>query len=252
MSDKREGASEVNCIPRVGITTYRAEVTWATGRWRHVAAFIPEQYLDFVTAGGGAPVLLAPSRDGARAVVAGVDALILSGGPDVSPSSYRASRDPLCEVSDPNRDSWEFQVLDSALERNIPVLGICRGIHILNAAYGGTLHQHLPLVSGNNNHRVSVGTFTRNRIESVHLSRLSQIIGKEIRVPCHHHQSVATLGEGLSVAARAEDGIIEAVEAQTDQFVVGVQWHPEEDSDFSLSRALVAAAVEHRNEAESG
>lgn len=236
--------------PRVGVTAYRAEVEWG-GTWRKNAAFIPDEYLDFATAGGGVPVVLPALAGHAEEAVDGIDALILSGGPDVAPERYRAAQDAQAENTDLHRDSWDFAVLRAALERDLPVLAICRGLQVLNVAYGGTLHQHVPNVVQSNAHRISVGTFQRNTVRVVPGSKLESIIGAGIAAPCHHHQSVAEVGAGLVPCAYATDGVIEALEDTERAFVVGVQWHPEEDADVSLSEALVSAATS-RNQARSG
>ena len=226
--------------PRIGISGYRAEVEWG-GVWRQPATFIPQQYVDFVTAGGGVPVVLPAVSEQAEVAVEGIDALILSGGPDVAPERYGAAKDPQAERGDPHRDSSDFALLEAALRRDLPVLAICRGLQVLNVAYGGTLHQHVPNVAGSETHRVAIGTFQRNGVRTVAGSRLESIIGAGTEVPCHHHQSVADVGAGLVACAYAADGVVEALEDTERGFVMGIQWHPEEDADFSLSKALVSA-----------
>lgn len=228
--------------PRVGITAYHAEVRWG-GVWRQTAAFVPQQYVDFVTAAGGVPVVLpATAAERARSAVAGIDALILSGGPDVDPGRYGAEPDDQAESNNPLRDAWELAVLDAALARDIPVLAICRGLQVLNVAYGGTLHQHLPNVVRSQAHRISIGTFHHNSVRTVAGSRLERLIGPAVDVPCHHHQSVAEVGPGLVASAYAADGVVEGLEDSERSFVVGIQWHPEEDTDISLAQGLVDAA----------
>ena len=227
--------------PRVGITSYLAEVRWGQV-WQQMSAFIPQQYLDFVTAGGGVPILLPLMGEHVEVAVDGIDALVLSGGPDVSPDRYGSVPGPDFEWADVRRDAWEFALVEAAMRRGIPVLAICRGMQVLNAARGGTLHQHLPSVVHNQDHRVSVGTFTWNGVRTVEGSRLASIVGSSVSVPCHHHQAVAELGASLLSSAVAGDGTVEAIEDPGSAFIVGVQWHPEEDTDYSLATALVEAA----------
>lgn len=234
-------SSDTRSRPRVGITSYLAEVGWGGGVWKQEAAFLPEQYLDFVQAGGGVPVLLPPSVSAAEIAVTGIDALVLSGGPDVSPERYNARRDPDFEKADGRRDDWEIALADIAIRRGTPLLAICRGMQILNITKGGTLHQHLPNVVHNNSHRVSVGTFSGNKVRTAKGTKIRSIVGDTVTVPCHHHQAIDQLGSDMIPGAVAEDGTIESIEAPGGAFILGVQWHPEEDVDYSLATALVTA-----------
>jgi gamma-glutamyl-gamma-aminobutyrate hydrolase PuuD len=166
---------------------------------------------------------------------------VLSGGADVDPARYGEPADPRT-VSDPDRDGWELAVLDAALRRGLPVLAICRGMQLLNVACGGSLHQHLPDVVGAAEHLPSPETFGCTAVRIEPSSRLAAITGGRA-VRCHHHQAVRRLGDGLVAAAWARDGTIEAIEHTGHDFVLGVQWHPEEDAaDARLFQALVRAA----------
>ncbi len=231
--------------PLVGVTTYRQEASW--GPWQRQAAVLPVSYVDCVAAAGGRPLLLPPSEGAGGAdpsaseVVAVLDALVLVGGGDVDPAWYGASPDPATSGVNRRRDASELALLTAALDADVPVLAICRGLQLLNVHLGGTLHQHLPDVVGHMGHQPAAGCFgtTEIRIESG--SRLSKIMDESSTVQCSHHQAVDRLGEGLVVTARAADGVIEAVELSSSPFVVGVEWHPEQDGDHRLFQALVRA-----------
>jgi len=231
--------------PRIGLSTYVERARW--GVWDEVAALLPASYVEVVARAGGVPVLLPPivpvDVDGAATVVvAGLDGLVLTGGPDVDPERYGAPAHAETDVPRKERDAWEAALLRAALAVRQPVLAVCRGAQLMNVALGGTLHQHLPEVLGEPTHRPALGAFARVRMEVTRDSRLGAIVGEHTEGQCHHHQAIDRLGEGLVVSARAADGTIEAVELPGDGFVVGVQWHPEEDGDEALFAALVRAA----------
>lgn len=232
--------------PVVGVTTYTENARWPG--WTRQAALLPQVYVDSVARAGGVPVLLPPHAadepdDAATAVVAALDAIVLSGGADVDPVHYGEARGPRTRTR-PERDEWELAVLRAALERRMPVLAVCRGMQLLNVACGGTLHQHLPdVLDGSTAHQPGTGAFGTTEVRVTPASRLAAIVGRRVTVSCHHHQAVRVLGNGLGAAAWAADETIEAVEHFDHEFVVGVQWHPEEDAaDARLFRALVAAA----------
>jgi gamma-glutamyl-gamma-aminobutyrate hydrolase PuuD len=208
---------------------------------------LPANYVNQLQRAGGAPVLLPPVA-GVAGLVSRLDGLILTGGGDLDPASYHALADPHTSRVDTARDRAEFELLGAALAAGIPVLGICRGLQVLNVARGGTLRQHLPEGSG---HTPAPGTFGSHPVRLAPGSRVAQIYGDgtEIDVPTAHHQAIGELGDGLAPVAWAADGVIEAVElAETaggqHPFVLAVQWHPEAGSDQRLMSALVAAASE--------
>jgi gamma-glutamyl-gamma-aminobutyrate hydrolase PuuD len=216
--------------------------------WRQDAAVLPYNYVEQVARAGGVPVLLPPlgglrtARAAAVAAVAPLHALLLAGGPDIDPRQYAAQPDPATVDVRPGRDAWELALLDAALERDIPILGVCRGAQLLNVARGGTLHQHLPDTVGNDNHRPASAEYGPVEIALEPDALPGSLLGSRISVPCYHHQAVRGLGRGLAVTARALDGTIEAVQLMERAFVVGVQWHPEQDADRRLFDAFVAAA----------
>lgn len=232
--------------PLIGLTTYVERARW--GAWDQRAALLPASYVEMVVAAGGLPVLLPPIVPGdvasaAAIAVAGVDGLVLTGGADVDPAGYGAAAHAETDEPRADRDGWELALLRAALAVDCPVLAVCRGAQVLNVAQGGTLHQHLPDVLGEDTHRPVPGTFGRVPVRVEAGSRLAAIVGETPEVQCHHHQAIDRLGEGLVVTARAADGTIEGVELIGPRFALGVQWHPEEAGDERLFAALVEAAA---------
>jgi len=231
--------------PLVGVTTYRQEASW--GPWRRPAAVLPVSYVDCVAAAGGRPLLLPPSEGpggGGRSssdVVGVLDALVLVGGGDVDPASYGASLHPATSGVSRERDDSERALLAAALDAEIPILAICRGLQVLNVHLGGSLFQHVPDVVGHAGHQPAAGCFGSTEVRIEPGSRLSKIMDEASTVRCSHHQAVDRPGDGLVVTARAPDGLIEAVELSSAPFVVGVEWHPEQDGDLRLFDALVRA-----------
>jgi anthranilate synthase component 2/putative glutamine amidotransferase len=228
-------------LPVIGVTTYAEPARWSV--WDRPAAVLPLSYVDGIARCGGVPVLLPPLAAGAVEAVSRLDALVLAGGADVDPDRYGETPHPTT-VTRPDRDAWELAVLAAALDRDLPVLAICRGMQLLNVAAGGTLHQHLPDTGGAASHQPSPGTFGATPVRVRPTGRLAGIIGRSTTVACHHHQSVRRLGDGLQPAAWADDETVEAIEASDHGFVVGVQWHPEENQTADpLFTALIAAAT---------
>ncbi|MGP3533291.1 gamma-glutamyl-gamma-aminobutyrate hydrolase family protein [Microbacterium sp. RD1] len=232
--------------PVIGLTTYLEQAT--QGVWEVRAAFLPQQYFDAVTASGGAAVLLPPqprADEAAAAVLDGLDGLILTGGIDVQPELYGAERHALTDPPRPDRDAWELALLRGARARGIPLFGICRGLQLINVAFGGTLHQHLPEALGTERYRLGGGVFAENVVTVADGTRLAGLVGAgELRVHSYHHQGVDELGDGLRVTARSDDGLVQGFELPDDDYLVAVQWHPEQDSaDRRLFLGLVAAAA---------
>jgi putative glutamine amidotransferase len=225
--------------PVVGITTYRETARW--GVWNCPAVLVPADYVRQVSAAGGVPVLLPPVPGDAE-VLDRLDALVLAGGADVDPARYGAERSPRTGPAAADRDAAELALLAAALERDLPVLAICRGLQLLAVVRGGTLVQHLPDVVGSDVHVPAPGTYGDNAVSIAPRSRLAALIGSEATWACHHHQAVERLGEGLTAVAWAQDGTVEAAEADGARFVVGVQGHPEVGDDARLFAGLVEAA----------
>jgi gamma-glutamyl-gamma-aminobutyrate hydrolase PuuD len=239
--------------PLIGITTYVADAAWSS--WQRRSAVLPASYFELVAAAGGRPLLLPPlSRapegpgQGAADVVAVLDGLVLTGGGDVDPLSYGQEPDGSVGGVDPVRDASEQALLGAALDLDLPVLAICRGLQVLNVGLGGTLHQHVPDVVGHDSHRSAPLVFGEMGVRTVPGSMAAEVFGEEPTVLCSHHQAVDRLGEGLVATARAADEVIEAVELPAKRFVFGVQWHPEEGDDGRPFAALVRAAGAYRLE----
>ena len=241
-------------LPVIGLTTYLEQAR--QGVWDVRAAFLPQQYFNAVTSSGGVAVLLPPqlasgkTDAAASAVLDGLDGLVLTGGLDVQPELYGAERHPLTDPARPDRDEWELALFRGAEARRMPVFAICRGLQLVNVARGGTLQQHLPESMGTERYRIGGGVFATNTVEIGAGSRLSALVGEdELRVHSYHHQGVDRLGDGLVVSARTDDGLVQAFESTDDGYLVGVQWHPEENSeDRRLFAGLVEAAAEYARE----
>jgi len=234
-------------IPLIGVSTYVARAAW--GAWERPAAVLPESYYELVASAGGRPLLLPPLRTaavgpgfGAAEVVAALDGLILTGGGDVDPAAYGETAGSEVAGVNPVRDGSEQALLAAALAVDMPVLAICRGLQILNTERGGTLNQHLPDVVGHDEHRHAPSVFGEVKVTTTPGSTTAEIFGADATVLCSHHQSIKTIGTGLTPTAYADDGVVEAVELPGSTFVLGVQWHPEEGGDQRPFAALVEAA----------
>jgi gamma-glutamyl-gamma-aminobutyrate hydrolase PuuD len=226
--------------PLVGITSYEEQVRW--GVWTEEAALIPLSYVRAVEHAGGRPLVVPPSEDGLDETLAVLDGLILSGGGDLDPRLYGADAHPETDAPRPDRDEAELRLLEAALERDMPVLAVCRGSQLLNVALGGDLVQHLPEQVGHEQHKHQPGQFSDHDVRLDPASRVGTLLGEHAPVKSHHHQGYGRLGTGLREAGWADDGTVEALEAPEKRFAVGVLWHPEEGEDFALFRALVDEA----------
>jgi gamma-glutamyl-gamma-aminobutyrate hydrolase PuuD len=243
---------------------YRQVTSWWA--WERDAALVPGTYLDVVEESGGEALLLAPRAEGApavesgssgssgrsdesgpsdryRRVVAALDGLVLIGGGDLDATLYGETADARNGGTNGRRDDLELGLLVAALQIDLPILAVCRGLQVLNVSLGGSLVQQLPDRIGSSRHQPRPGAFGSVTVVTEEGSRMRRLIGERADVLCSHHQAVDRLGEGLVVTARSEDGVVEAVELPGHQFVVGVQWHPEETGDRRLFGALVAAAA---------
>jgi putative glutamine amidotransferase len=230
--------------PLIGITTYVTTARWSY--WDREVALVPAAYVQAVEQAGGRPVLIPPSDEAVDETLAALDGLVFSGGSDLDPELY--DQEPHDETFGivPQRDRAELALLEAALERDLPVLAVCRGSQVLNVARGGDLVQHLPDVVGDEKHKHTPGTFADHDVTLEPGTRLADLLGAHAPVKSHHHQGFGRVGEGLRVAAHAEDGTIEAVEDPSHRFAFGVLWHPEAGEDRKLFEGLVAAAADYR------
>lgn len=229
----------------VGICAAVEQARW--GVWDAAVAMVPRSYATAVQAAGGLALVLPPDAAVVTApdtLLDRLDALVLAGGADLDPSSYGQSPHPETAPGLIERDRFEVALTRRALERDLPVLGICRGMHLLNVALGGTLAQHLPDALGHADHRHTPGSFGDHEVRLEPGSLAAQAAGAQrLMVKSHHHQGIAELGEALVVTGWSEpDGVIEAVELPERRFAVGVLWHPEEDRTSRVIAAVVAAA----------
>jgi putative glutamine amidotransferase len=231
----------------IGLTCSDTSASW--GAWRdYEVALLPLAYVDRVVAAGAVPVLLPPVvPELARAAVERVDALVLTGGADLDPSCYGAEAHPETSGCSPRRDAWELALARAAADVDLPVLGVCRGLQLLNVAYGGDLEQHLDAVGA---HRSTPGTFDKHTVRLAG-GVVEQVVGRSpVPVASHHHQGIGRIGDGLTVTARADDGTVEALEDASRRFCVGILWHPEETegaAGIGLFEALVREARRYRS-----
>ncbi len=226
--------------PVVGICAAVERARWAA--WDYEVNLSQRTYSREVAAAGAQPVLLPPTEEMTTApeeVLDLLDALILAGGGDVDPGTYGASADERTANTRPERDAFEVALCRAALDRDLPLLGVCRGMQILNVALGGDLVQHLDTAS---THLHTPGEFTDHDVVLEPGSLAARAAGCErISVRSHHHQGLGRLGEGLVVSGRADDGVVEAVELPDRTFALAIIWHAEEERDGALIRSFVEA-----------
>jgi putative glutamine amidotransferase len=223
-----QGAAPPHVRPLIGISTWPSSHHSAVLDIRRPLDALDRSYTDAVVAAGGMPVLLpVVSPTLAEQLVARLDGLVLSGGGDVDPALYGQEPRPEVEGVDPARDAFELALVACALDRELPLLAVCRGAQVLNVARGGTLVQHLPDEERRPN--VDPANYTRGTHEvAVDAGTLLHgLVGDRVGVNSLHHQAVDQLGEGVVAVARDPAGVIEAVELDGGARVLGVQWHPE-------------------------
>jgi len=240
----------------IGLTTYSEPAKMLV--WQREFAMLHATYIAATERAGGIAILLPPQGSGteggcADEVLGRVDGLVLTGGADVDPLRYGEA--PAERTSPPRvlRDEWEIALTRAALLRDLPLLAVCRGLQILNVALGGSLHQHLPEVTGHEGHQPAPGIFGAVDVNIEPGTRTAKLTGPRVRASCHHHQALARVAPGLKVTGHADDGTVEAVEVPGRAFAVGVQWHPEENSqDVRLFSALVDAGQRYRQRLREG
>jgi putative glutamine amidotransferase len=216
------------------------------GPWDELVLLSPLSYARAVQRAGGVAVLLPPDDETAQApgeLLDRLDGLMIAGGSDIDPAAYGARPHPTVDGTSPERDRFELALAHAALERDLPLLGICRGMQLLNVATGGTLEQHLPDALGHERHRHTPGAFTDHDVRLEPDSLAARAAGTDLLgVKSHHHQGVAELGEGLRVTGHAaDDDLTEAIEMPDKRFALGVLWHPEADEGSRVVESFVAA-----------
>jgi putative glutamine amidotransferase len=233
--------------PVIGICTALERAAWSV--WDQQAALLPLSYVEEVQRAGGMAIMLPPDEllvaNPVQALEL-IDGLMLAGGADIDPASYHQPAHPETVDTAPERDEFEIALVRAAIERDMPVLGICRGMQLINVACGGTLLQHLPERYGHEEHRRVLGSFDGSDHDVVLSagSVAASAAGEVAHVTkSHHHQGVELLGEGLIVTGVSPlDDLPEAIELPGRRFVLGVQWHPEADPASTVVGAFVDAA----------
>jgi putative glutamine amidotransferase len=229
--------------PVIGISAMVERAAWAA--WQEIEVNVSQRtYSEGIDRAGGLPLLLPPS-DSATVepgeLVDLLDGVLLAGGADLDPAVYGAERDPLTQNTRIERDRFEIALTQAALEGDLPVLGVCRGMELLNVACGGSLEQHLADAEV---HLHTPGEFSDHEVRLEPGSLAARTLGAErASVRSHHHQGVAELGEGVVASGWAEPGTsIEAIELPEHRWALGILWHAEEDPQSRVLAELTAAA----------
>jgi putative glutamine amidotransferase len=238
--------------PVIGICAALVQARW--GVWDQRAVLLSQSYLTAIQSAGGLALMIPPDPELERnpdEVLDLIDALILAGGDDLDPASYGAEPHLKTTHTVPERDRSELALTTAAIARDMPVLGICRGMQLLNVACGGTLIQHLPEYLGHEHHRRYPGSFdgADHDVRLTAGSLAAGAAGEELHgTKSHHHQGIDALGQGLVVSGvSALDELPEAIEVPERRFVLGVQWHPEADERSRVVGALVQEARDYRS-----
>ncbi len=230
-------------LPRIGLTARRTGVDQPYPLVESVA--LQATYSDAVVRAGGLPLLLAPrelGRDEAERIIATLDGLVLTGGDDVDPELYGQSRHPSVRRVDPLQDRFEVELLAAALDAELPIMCICRGMQVLNVMRGGTLDQHIVGKEGIDDHGIPFGGGgTRHTVAVTPGTRLAEALGTTSpTAECHHHQAVEVVGEGLVVVARAADGTVEGLDVPgRSAWIIAMQWHPEDTAGIDPTQQRV-------------
>jgi putative glutamine amidotransferase len=238
--------------PVIGICTALERARWSV--WDQQAYLLPRSYIRAIQRAGGLALMLPPDEATERdpdQLLDLIDGLILAGGADIDPGSYGEASHPETRGTVPERDEFELALARRAIERDLPLLGICRGMQLMNVATGGTLLQHLPESHGHHEHRRNPGTFdgADHDVRLDEDSLAARATGEVVHpTKSHHHQGIDRLGDGLEITGWSLiDDLPEAVEMPERRFALGVQWHPEADERSRLVAALVKEADAARN-----
>jgi putative glutamine amidotransferase len=243
--------------PVIGLCTALERARWSV--WDQQAMLLPRSYIDAVQRAGGVALMLPPDPaaiEDPDLLLDLLDGLLLAGGADIDPASYGAEPHETTVGTVPERDAFELALARRAMERDMPFLGICRGMQVMNVARGGTLSQHLPDDYGHEDHRRSLGSFDNadHDVRLAHGSLAARVAREELHgTKSHHHQGVERVGDGLEVTGWATiDDLPEAIEVPGNRFALGVQWHPEADATSPAVAALVEEARAYRAERTAG
>ncbi|SNY22147.1 putative glutamine amidotransferase [Orenia metallireducens] len=239
--------------PIIGITTFCKKENKFNKSYNKVSY----NYISSVIKAGGVPVLIPLLEDKAevKTYIEMIDGLILSGGDDICPNRY--GEHPIAQVTkfDSKRDEWEIELFRGAYRRELPILGICRGMQLMNIALGGSLYQDIIEEYQDGVCHLSCSTDVCELYHSLQIKRNTKLFNilkrEEIKVNSYHHQAVKDLGRELIVTAKSEEGIVEGIESENREFVIGVQWHPEDltlrySSFLELFKKLVITAEKEK------
>ena len=224
--------------PVIGITACKRDSTF--GPWNIEAVILPSTYTNIIEEAGGQPILLPPGCCSSNLDF--LDGLVVAGGPDIHPSLYGQEPSEHVYLAHQDQDDSESSLIKAALERDIPLLGICRGMQLMCVLHGGSMHQHLPETPGFEEHGGWNGEVTEHGVSIIEGSHLHAIMGAEIIANSTHHQGVSNAGSLQISAYSKHDNLIEGVERNDKRFCIGVQWHPERIGHLGLYCALVEAA----------
>ena len=233
--------------PLIGVCAAIERATF--GVWKdEPATLLPLSYSRAIHGAGGMMAMLPPDRrasEDPRELLDRIDALVLGGGADIDPEDQGIERHPETVGTNPDRDRFEIALALGALERGIPLLGVCRGMQVLNVACGGTLDQHIPERLGHEIHRPMPGSWAEHDVRIEPGSLAAEAAGTErLTVKSHHHQGVDEIPDALAASAWAiDDDCVEAIESADGAFALGVLWHPEEDPEDRLIPALIERAA---------
>ncbi|MAZ62421.1 MAG: gamma-glutamyl-gamma-aminobutyrate hydrolase [Euryarchaeota archaeon] len=224
--------------PVIGVTACKRDSTF--GPWNIEAVILPSTYTNIIEEAGGQPILLPPGCCSSNLDF--LDGLVVAGGPDIHPSLYGQEPSEHVYLAHQDQDDSESSLIKAALERDIPLLGICRGMQLMCVLHGGSMHQHLPETPGFEEHGGWNGEVTEHGVSIIEGSHLHAIMGAEIIANSTHHQGVSNAGSLQISAYSKHDNLIEGVERNDKRFCIGVQWHPERIGHLGLYCALVEAA----------